>query len=374
MDIPFEYVFPVIRGIQAGREYYVSMCPVHLIPKLFPDDSQWKGRERLPHEESQPEMRAQRTINRSRVPEIARYILENPTNYTFGAITASINAKITFEPVGSEPQTQNIGRLRVPMDAQFMINDGQHRRAALELVLKENPELGYETIAVVFFVDVGLKRSQQMFTDLNRYAARPDPSLNILYDHRDKQAIIAKAVVKEVKVFRRLTDTERSTLSTRSGNLFTLSSIYNATLALLADHKNAQLHQQIGIAARYWNTVSTYIPDWEQVQKRQVNAGEMRQYYVHSHAIALAGLGGAGATLLSIYPEDWAEHLGGLQHIDWLRSNPDWEGRIMFGGRISKSRTSVSLMTAYIKKHLNLPLTPEEERLENARVSLEREK
>jgi len=57
------------------------------------------------------------------------------------------------------------------MDARFMINDGQHRRAAFELALKEN-ELGYKTIAVVFFLDVGLKRSQQMFTDLNRYAAR----------------------------------------------------------------------------------------------------------------------------------------------------------------------------------------------------------
>jgi DNA sulfur modification protein DndB len=34
----FEYVLPVIRGIQAGREYYVSMCPVRFIPKLFPLD------------------------------------------------------------------------------------------------------------------------------------------------------------------------------------------------------------------------------------------------------------------------------------------------------------------------------------------------
>lgn len=363
MDIPFEYVFPAIRGIQAGREYYISMCPVRLIPKLFSFDD----------EEIPLEMKAQRTLNRARVPEIARYILDNPTNYVFSAITASVNANITFEAIGSQAEAQKIGRLRVPMDARFVINDGQHRRAAFEMALKENPELGYETIAVVFFLDVGLKRSQQMFTDLNRYSVYPDPSLNILYDHRDKKAILAKAVVKEVKVFRTLTDTERSTLPTRSGKLFTLSSIYNATLAFLVDRKDAELEQQIELAARYWSTVSTYIPDWEQVLQRKVSAGEMRQDYVHSHAIALAGLGGAGATLLSIYPEDWA-HLAGLQQINWLRSNPDWEGRIMFSGRISKSRTSVSLMTAYIKKHLNLPLTAEEENLENARVLARKEK
>lgn len=46
----------------------------------------------------------------------------------------------------------------------------------------------------------------------------------------------------------------------------------------------------------------------------------------------------------------------------------------MSSGQISKSRTSVSLMTAYIKKQLNLPLTLEEERLENVYVSAGREK
>jgi DNA sulfur modification protein DndB len=332
MDIPFEYVLPVIWGIQAGREYYISTCPVQLILKVFPFDDK----------EIQPEMRAQRTINRSRVPEIVRDILDNPRNYTFCAITASINAKLTFEPVSSEPETRNIGRLRVPMNARFMINDGQLRRAAFELVLKENLDLGYETIAVVFFLNVGLKRSQQMFIDLNHYAARPDSALNILYDHRDKKALLAKAVVKEVKVFRKLMDTEFSILPIRSGKLFTLSSIYSATTALLAQHKDNELEQQIELAARYWNTVNIYIPNWEQVLQRKVSAGEMRQDYVHSHAITLTGLGGAGATLLSIYLEDWAEDLAGLQQINRLRSNPGWKGRIMSSGRISKPRNSVS--------------------------------
>jgi len=378
MSIPsFEYVLPVIRGIQAGREYYVSMCPVRFIPKLFASND----------EEIPPEMRARRSLNKTRVPEIARYILNNPTNYTFSAITASIDAKITFEPIGEEAQARKIGRLRVPMDARFAIADGQHRRAAFELALSENPDLGYETIAVIFFLDIGLNRSQQIFSDLNRYGVHPDPSLNILYDHRDKKALLARAVVKEVRVFRTLTDTERSTLPSRSGKLFTLSSIYNATLALLANHQNCelgypphspvkggmgeeQLSKQIELAARYWNAVTRYIPDWEQVVQKKVSAGEMRQDYVHSHAIALAGLGRVGASLISIYPDNWDEHLGGLAQIDWSRSNPDWQGRIMSKCGISQSQSSVSRMTAYLKRYLNLPLTSEEEQLENASVAV----
>ena len=35
MSGTFEYRFPAIKGIQAHREYYVSMCPLKLIPKLF---------------------------------------------------------------------------------------------------------------------------------------------------------------------------------------------------------------------------------------------------------------------------------------------------------------------------------------------------
>jgi len=370
----FEYVLPVIRGIQAGREYYVSMCPIRLLPKLFPIDDQ----------ESLPEMRAGRSLNPTRVPQIARYILNNPKNYAFSAITASIDANITFEPLGSEVEGRKIGRLRVPMDARLAINDGKHRRAAFELALKENPELGYETIAVIFFLDIGLNTSQQIFSDLNRYGVHPDPSLNILYDHRDKNAILARSVVKDVPVFRTLTDCDRSIVPSRSAKLFTLSSIYDANLALLVNHWDVELGDsplkggmakgpvsgQIELAVRYWNTVSRYIPDWEQVLQRKVSAGEVRRDYVHCHAIALLGLGRVGASLLSLYPETWDEHLTGLAQIDWSRSNPDWQGRIMAKGGISQSRTSVSRMTAYIKKYLNLPLTPEEEQLENGRVAV----
>jgi DNA sulfur modification protein DndB len=135
-----------------------------------------------------------------------------------------------------------------------------------------------------------------------------------------------------------------------------------------------QLSKQIELAARYWNAVTRYIPDWEQVLQKKVSAGEMRRDYVHCHAIALAALGRVGASLISIYPEGWDEHLEGLTQIDWSRFNPDWQGRIMSKGGISQSQTSVSRMTAYIKRYLGLPLTLEEEELENALVGAGREK
>ena len=82
----FNYSFPVIKGIQSGREYFVAMVPLRLISSLFLfNDS------RLP-----PEMRAQRLLNKSRVPSITRYLVENPENYTFSSLTASIDRIVEF--------------------------------------------------------------------------------------------------------------------------------------------------------------------------------------------------------------------------------------------------------------------------------------
>ncbi len=174
----FEYVFPAIRGVQAGREFFVSMCPLRLIPKVFLFDE----------DELVPELRAQRVLNRGRLPELARYIVENPDSYVFSALTASIDGGVQFEVSEQSAHADRIGLLRVPMTARFVINDGQHRRAAIDLALRERPELADESIAIVFFIDAGLERSQQMFADLNRYAVRPSPSIGVLYDHRDALA------------------------------------------------------------------------------------------------------------------------------------------------------------------------------------------
>src|SRR4029077_20025832 len=187
----FEYNFPAIRGIQAGREFYVSMCPLRLIPRIFMFDD----------DELKPEDRVQRVLNKSRVPEIAGYILKNSKNYVFSALTASVDGAVRFEPLGEEGSERSVGQVRIPMEAKFVINDGQHRRAAIETALRENPDLGDETIAIVLFLDVGLKRCQQMFADLNRYAIRPTTSLSILYDHRDEDALITKTLLQRVTVF-----------------------------------------------------------------------------------------------------------------------------------------------------------------------------
>lgn len=360
----FCYSFPAIRGIQAGREYYVAMCPIEYVPRLF----------NFPENELEPELRAQRTINKSRIPQIARYILDNPSSYVFSSLAASIDGQVSFSPYGEDRLSKKLGVLSVPMNARILINDGQHRRAAIERALKECPSLRFETISIVFYIDTGLCGSQQMFADLNRYAIRPTKSLGILYDHRDPLAKLANELADSVVAFRDMTEKAKSTISNRSRKLFTLSSIYQATKRLL-DKKQGDRpsERESRLVFDFWTEVSNQFQDWHHAADRTVSPCELRAKYIHAHGIALQAIAIAGSALIATYPRDWKRKLVTIGSLDWSRQNAAlWEGRALIGGRLSKAHNNVILTANIIKMNLHLPLTQEEQKVEKLYAKAQR--
>ena len=359
MDMRFGYTFPAIRGLQAGREYFTSMCPLRLIPKIFLFDEA--------EAELSAELRAQRMLNHARIPEMKDYLVENRGDYVFSALTASIDAHVEFEAIAEKGQESMIGLLHVPMGAKFIINDGQHRRAAIEEALKERPDLGDESIAVVFFLDRGLERCQQMFADLNRHSVRPSTSIGVLYDHRDDMAKLVRIVVLKSGFFKDLVEMERSSLSPRSRKLFTLSALYHATGELLGESDFEDVNAAADLAIQFWEALAKHVPEWGFVRERKVSSGEVRKDFIHSHGIAIHAFGRAGHALMKRFPKTWDKKLKALESIDWARSNAEvWEGRALNSGRISKANQNVTLTTNLVKRTLGLDLTPDEERLEKA--------
>ena len=354
----YEYVFTALRGRQAGREYYVAMCPMKLVPKIF----------LFLEEEIPAELRSQRTLNKSRIPEIANYIINNQTNYIFSSLTASVDGEVRFEQISlNGEKIEDVGKLRITMDSRFIINDGQHRRAAIEQALAECPELGDETISVVFFIDVGLKNTQQMFADLNKHSVRPTRSIGILYDHRDPLSALARTLIEKVGVFRNLTEIEKTNISNRSTKLFTLSSIFQGTVSLLRKSQNSKevSKKDVSLAIGFWENVCSNMKDWQLAAEKSVSTHELRQDYIHSHALAMHAIGRLGASLLSTANKDYKKELKKLRKIDWARKNKAlWEGRAMIAGKISKSHNSVILTTNHLKNTFRLKLTPEEKKVE----------
>jgi DNA sulfur modification protein DndB len=229
--------------------------------------------------------------------------------------------------------------------------------------------LEHETIAVVFFLDIGLERCQQMFADLNRYAIRPSRSLGLLYDHRNDKARLAKMVIVKSEVFRDLVDMEKSSLALRSRKLFTLSAFYNACADLVNGLATGNLQEDADLARTFWEEVANHFPLWTQVRDGKLPASEVREGFIHSHGIALQAIGKAGNALLLNHPNDWQKRLKTLEKIDWSRNNAKlWEGRVIIGGKVSKSTTNVVLATNVIKNALGLTLSEEEQRVETAHL------
>ena len=352
----YTHTFPAIRGNQSSRPCYIAMCPMRLIPKLFVFDE----------EEVPPEIRAQRTLNKSRIPHIASYLSENTDNYTLSAITASVDKDVTFEPISDTGPGQSMGTLTIPMEAQILINDGQHRRAAIEEAIKESTEISHDHIPVLFFIDEGLKRSQQMFADLNKHAIRPSPSIGTLYDHREQLSELARYLVSKVSVFSRLTELEKSSVAIGSTKLFTISSIKNASQVFLGKTKKEAIsEEEMEITAAYWHEVSLNVPDWQEALKKNVATSLLREQYIHAYGVMLQAMGYVGAALIARKKKTWRQTLKKLKKIDWSRANIEWEGRAMVNGKLRKNRDNVSLTSSLIKNKLGLPLTEKEQELED---------
>lgn len=345
----FSYHFPAVKGIQAGREYYISMVPLKLLSRLFPAEE----------EIVLPEHRAQRRINEARIPEIKNYILENRDTYVFSALSASIDGEFKFTPY----MDTDVGLFEVDMESIFLINDGQHRKAAIEAAMKEDPTLEKETISIVFFNDEGLARSQQMFTDLNKHAVKTSNSLATLYDSRDEIAVATRTVIDAIPFFKRYTDKERDILGKNSSSLFTLNMIYKANQKIMHGDKCSE--EDASFLLQYWKLVADNIIEWQEVLNKTLTKKALRENYIVTLAITISALGKLGRFFYDNRDYKMTDYLPELQKVDWLRSNSMWVGRtIRENGKVLNSEEAISLTCAVIKREIGLPLTKEEKQKE----------
>src|SRR5437588_448577 len=110
----FEYTLPAVRGMQAGREYFVTMCPLQLVPRLF----------QMQDDAMRTTFRAQRMLTPARVPDIAHYIVSHPKSYVLSALTASIDSTVQFEQCPGFSGETIPGSVKVPMTARLLLHDG----------------------------------------------------------------------------------------------------------------------------------------------------------------------------------------------------------------------------------------------------------
>ncbi len=355
MSLKFQYTFPAIKGTQASRDYFVIMCPLNVLQKLFVFDDN----NLLPADH-----RAQRVLNKNRIPAMSEYIVNNPTEYVFSSLTASIDGDFDFQPYDHDNH-QNVGTLSISMDSKLLINDGQHRKFAIQKALESSPELGNETISVVLFIDEKLKRSQQIFSDLNKHAINVSKSIGILYDSRDPIAMVTKDLVYSNKRLKAYTDLDNSSLSKHSNKVFTLSNLYNTNKKIVGDQKiNKHVKSFI---LEYWQFLTDHFFEWNLVFRKELTPSKLREQSVSSFGTILEALGTIGHDILKYNIVNWSTYLEKINEINWSRDNlDDWINRaISPQGNIMKNTKCIKLSAALIKKEVGLPLNKEELELDN---------
>lgn len=318
---------PATRGRMGQTEYFTANFGLGLIDKLFtynPDDMA-----ELPIEE-----RAQRALKKGRVPEIAEYILNND-DYIFSSITISVDAE-ELEFVESEID-RNVGILKLPMEANWIVNDGQHRVAGIVEAIRQRPSLRTDTISVVILPDSGLERSQQIFSDLNRTVVKTSKSIDILFDHRSPINRITNRVVERVALFVGKTDKERVSLSVRSSAFATLSSVQVATAALLAHVDAAEFDSAYDtyekLAIEFWEHVTNLVEPWAEIAAGTTKPSEARATYLSSYAILIAAIGAVGGSAIRT-GDGWKDLLAPLNEIDFRKDNEEWQGFCMAGSEV----------------------------------------
>lgn len=343
----FVYKFPVVKGKQAEKEYYIAMVPLNMLVRLFPSDDEYVL----------PEYRAQRKLNSSRIPVISKYILGNRDSYVFSALAASIDGKFCFK---ASEQGAGTGILEVSMDARFLINDGQHRKAAIIEALEEDESLAEETISVVLYEDTGLSRSQQIFTDLNKHAVKTSNSISELYDSRDDLAVLTRNVISEIPFFNEYTDKEKDNLGKYSSNLFTLNTFYSANKRILSGAETQDNAEEF--LMDFWNGVANNIVQWNELIKKEISKVDLRENYLITQGVVIQALGRIGA-FFYMHPEiEMAKYLNKLQDIDWRRNAKQWKLRnIRSNGRIITSDKAILLTAIAIKHNIGIPLTEKEQ-------------
>lgn len=343
------YRFPVVKGMQAGKTYYIGMVPLKSLKRLFLEDDEYVL----------PEYRAQRRINEARIPEIKKYILDNRNSYVFSALAASIDGEFRFV----ESNSDGLGILEVDLDAKFLINDGQHRKAAILRAIEEDETLGDETISVVFYEDLGLKNSQQMFTDLNKHAVKTSNSIAELYDSRDTLAVATRNVISQIDFLNKYVDKEKDILGKYSSALFTLNTFYNANKRILG-RTECDKHFEKFLYV-FWDSVSANMVPWIELEEGEIPKKELREKYIATQAVLIQALGRVGAQL---YREkrDAVIVLSELKTIDWRRGANCWKLRAIRGdGRLQTGENAQILISNIIKQTLGLPLSEEEQKSED---------
>ncbi len=365
--------FDAVRGRQGGVSYYVTTMRFGELAR----NVGYAERELGDGAEMSPELYRQRKLNIKRVrEEMKPYLLNNPDHF-FSAVAVEVirpgdqDHEIRFVPSLDNP---DFGRILFDGTELLQAVDGQHRLKTIQLAIDEDADLAKESIAVVLLPHRSVRRSQQLFSDLNRYAKTPSKTLNILFEHRQFEANVAKAWAKYCVAFNSgRTNMETNSLVVKSKHVITLSVLYECVRDLIAkdyekkpwaDGRQMEAEaERVGRQFSEWydEAVVPSLPDLKLVIEGQMRPVKLREVYVYPHAVGWRAIAKAVRAARDQRPNGWKDIVQlGLAAVDWRITNKEWEGSALVAGAMANRRQNIVRAGTVVALKLGLDVSDTE--------------
>jgi DNA sulfur modification protein DndB len=367
--------FPALRGKMGEMEYALVMMRLGELVKHIgyaEEIQEWDGG--IPSE-----FKKQRKLNMSRITnEMVPYLTATPDHF-YAAITAELERpgdpqnKLLFEPIDGGDGTMGI--LTLDGSEKVMALDGQHRLKSIELAMKTHPDLARESIAVILVPGKGYRKTQQLFTDLNRYAKQPSKTLNLLFEHREFFAVVAKEVGSGARTFRDRVNLETNSLGQKARQHITLGVLYECVLALLEGHYNDgeksldKIREATNLVTHiYDDVVAPYLPEFENMLAGHALPYDLRTKYIFNHSVGQQALARAIRAARDEFGDKWEDIVRpALALIDWRLISPQWEGTAVQGGAIGSRRQNIEQTATVVKLLIGVTVPQKElDSLKNA--------
>ncbi|AIW17416.1 DNA sulfur modification protein DndB [Vibrio tubiashii] len=277
----------------------------------------------------------------------------------------SLTGVINDTPEFIESEYPNVGLLKISMDSEVLLFDGQHRTTGIIDAIKSNVELRGHNIPLMLFMEMTLEERQQAFSDINGHTVKPSASISDTYNNRDDLPMLVVEMAKTLPAFINYVDFERNVIGKNSAYLFPVKILKDATARLLNAKANSKLsEEQKSLAKEFWTMAAKPMLWQAPVMWNDFNADNFRDEYLSSHGVFLNALGLFGQIILAQYGN--FDKLKDLSKLDIKRHGDAFVGRCVDSvtGNMISNATAIKLTAIKMLCEVNCPVNPELQSLE----------
>lgn len=374
---------PALKYLSGNREWLAITIPYKTLGRFIQTSAVKKKNMEIIKSDIR-----NRFLDPKHTNDIKNYICEEP-EFTIPPITLVSYDRLPFLPITFNDDEQLpdeterellesrgslIGLVQLPLDAEFECLDGNHRTVAIRELASENPELiaGSNMLLNVVY-ETRKRKIRQDFVDVNATAKQTSSSINTLFNTRDQLSKLVADIIDEISYLSDTTELLATSVSKNSKDIYTINNIKSAVIELCGYNSQASvpsaLSEQLKDSDFYINAKQKVAEFFNQLKDNSLvsmcldnrdKTPEIRNNSVITSGTGLVVAARVGGFILN-GSHDVNSELVRLFALDWSRSNPLFNGRIVIGDqKILNSREAIATTSIALRQKLGYSLNESE--------------